>query len=580
MAVGGMRDARSRDAAVGAALAFAIGDALGWPVEPRGNRVGGTKDLRPELALTSWARREGGRHAPHEESMPAGMYSDDTQLMLAVARSLRHEDWWQHLTRVELPWWQQYELGGGGAMRRAAQSWAKRKAPWDPGGAKGYWDAGGNGAAMRVLAHCAAGGDDFAEVRDRVLADGAATHGSPVALVGAQAYAYSLWLSLRRKEPLGWGQLLSEVLGAVEEWARIDPAAAPMGWAQAAPDDYAEQWARTVEGFTERLSYARNQMAHGALAIDDDVLRDLGCFSAQSGAGTVTAAGALYLASRHAAEPAQGLLRAAFARGADTDTLASMTGALLGAVHGPDWLGAVSEQLVDADLIRRTAADFERGDQPAGPAYEKGDQRLVEEKLARALPRTEGALPFYGKVAVIEVRDLDNRLSRIRSWWLKNTEGQTFRIKRTSRAQRAPWIALPKGPEPVTPDATSPPQPNGRVRSGLVVRVADLERAREFYEQVIGLPVSRKTSSAVVLSGWLALETSHPQAGGGQEILVIDTSRSALAVTLYTDADRFSEVCRRLEQAHVRFTVEESDKGQLVRTADPDGTPVEIRLVV
>src|SRR6201999_1760168 len=113
------------------------------------------------------------------EPMPAGVYSDDTQLTLAVARSLQRADWWQHLTTVELPWWSHYELGGGGATKRAAHAWSKHINPWSPAGADNYWTAGGNGVAMRVLAHCVRPDETFAQVRRRVLADGAATHGDP-----------------------------------------------------------------------------------------------------------------------------------------------------------------------------------------------------------------------------------------------------------------------------------------------------------------------------------------------------------------------------------------------------------------
>lgn len=95
---------RRHEAAQGAMLAFAVGDALGWPLEARGNRVGGTRDLAPELRLRAWVRREGGRFAPHEEHLPRGTYSDDTQLALAVARSLTFDQhWWAYFTEVELP---------------------------------------------------------------------------------------------------------------------------------------------------------------------------------------------------------------------------------------------------------------------------------------------------------------------------------------------------------------------------------------------------------------------------------------------------------------------------------------------
>src|SRR4029077_11590098 len=235
---------RQQGEIIGATVAFAAGDAPGWPVEPRGNRVGGTRELRPEPVFRAWTRREGGRYAPHEEQMPPGVYSDDTQLTLAVARSLRHPDWWEHFTRVELPWWPHYELGGGGALRRAAQAWAKRKVPWGADGASGYWTAGGNGAAMGVLPPCTPQ-LPFATIRQEVLANGAATHGDPIALVGAQLYAYALWMMFQRVEPLGWGQLLDEALESTDDWAQLDPTGVPGDWADHLPGDYVERWART-----------------------------------------------------------------------------------------------------------------------------------------------------------------------------------------------------------------------------------------------------------------------------------------------------------------------------------------------
>lgn len=554
-------------AAVGSMLAFAVGDALGWPLELRANRVGGTSDPRPELALRAWTRREMGRYAPHDELMPAGVYSDDTQLTLAVARSLRREEWWEHLTRVELPWWPHYELGGGGATQRASKAWAKSTPPWDPKGAKGYWEAGGNGAAMRVLPHCFAPGLPYAAVRRSIAADGATTHGDPVALVGAQAYAYALWTTIRRREPLGWGQLLEDVLDNSGEWAEIEPHLVPGGWAEALPAKYLERWQRTVDQMIGRLHDARSQMVHGALAVDQEVLEDLGCFSREAGAGTVTAAGALYLASRHAAEPDQALLRAAFARRADTDTLAAMTGALLGALHGQDWLGETANKIMDAGLLQRVALRFGcQAEEDAAAPYTKAAQKEADHRLAGASVGSREALPFYGEIEVLSIADLDNRSTRIRSWWLRNDQGQTFRVKRLSRAKRSPWRAL-GGIE------RKPTEPaNGGIRSGLVLRVVDIGLSRAFYEGIVGLPVSRETRSAVVLAGWLALEQSEvPSLSGISE-------SGALAVTLYADPHLFSLAQQRLKKSETRFSLEETEVARVLRTADPDGTPVEIRL--
>jgi ADP-ribosylglycohydrolase len=209
--------ARLTQNAIGALLAAACGDALGWPVEPRGNRVGGTRDLEPQLRFIEWTRREGGRYAPHERRIPPGTYSDDTQLLLAVARSLvTGEGWWARLTQLELPLWTLYELGGGGAMRRAAQSWAKGIAPWSkeakPAERRKYFDAGSNGVVMRIAPHAIYGGADrsFDRVAERIVADGLTTHGHPRALVGALAAGYAIWTALRWRGKLGYGELVKK----------------------------------------------------------------------------------------------------------------------------------------------------------------------------------------------------------------------------------------------------------------------------------------------------------------------------------------------------------------------------------
>ena len=49
--------------------------------------------------------------------------------------------------------------------------------------------------------------------------------------------------------------------------------------------------------------------------------------------------------------PKNGLLSAAFLRKADTDTLASLTAAILGALHGTHWLGNLAVDVQDGDYI-------------------------------------------------------------------------------------------------------------------------------------------------------------------------------------------------------------------------------------
>jgi hypothetical protein len=78
----------TRDRTLAAPLAGAFGDARGWPMDNRANRVGGTAKVDPSPRLVSWRRREVGGFAPPEQEIAAGTHFDDTQLFLAVARRL------------------------------------------------------------------------------------------------------------------------------------------------------------------------------------------------------------------------------------------------------------------------------------------------------------------------------------------------------------------------------------------------------------------------------------------------------------------------------------------------------------
>ena len=189
----------SRAKAEGSFIALAAGDALGWPQEFPRKFVDKIKSNKPSSELRDWTRRGGGRYYPHEELIQRGEYSDDTQLTLAVARArlVAGDSWWKVLTRTELPLWTLYERGGGGATKRAIACWLKGVSPWSDASrdAKRYFDAGGNGVAMRVLPHAVfyAGVDEPTLLIRDVIVDGTATHGHPRALIGATVYAFAAW---------------------------------------------------------------------------------------------------------------------------------------------------------------------------------------------------------------------------------------------------------------------------------------------------------------------------------------------------------------------------------------------------
>jgi ADP-ribosylglycohydrolase/catechol 2,3-dioxygenase-like lactoylglutathione lyase family enzyme len=571
-----------------AMLAAAVGDALGWPQENRSSRVGGRRGVEPELEFSEWRRREGGAYAPHEEVIPAGTYSDDTQLILAVARSLlRGSDWWRYFTTVELPFWPLYQRGGGGATRRAASSWAKGRAPWtDEKTARSYFEAGGNGVAMRVLPHAIrhANNDDFEPAARDILADGITTHGHPRALVGALAYGYCVWFALRRSDTLAYGQLVDEALATVEVWGRRpDVKWADPTWEEtvrsSAAASYESVWASTVDEMRDLLLIGREGISRGALAVDRDTLERLGSLGGPSaGAGTITGAAAIFLASRYAARPAQGLLAAAFARGADTDTLASMAGSILGAVNGDDWLGrtlerlqdrsylaVVARHLVDSGILAPTADGV--------PQLTPAAIRSFWDKLESAETGNEIVLPD-GRLAKILGRtdhQTRSRSNRITSSLVEVGDGQTISLKRVTR---------------VTPENTPPPSAAApsrrRYRIGVIVEVEDMENSLLFYQDVVGLDITKRSPRYASFAGLLALvAASGPLLSDPAQLTIDDTERmfdSRQTVTIFLPAADLESVrARILRRGFAVSDFSEREGRRMFRCLDPDRHVLEFR---
>ena len=433
--------------AEGAFLALAAGDALGWPQEMRWNIRGASLETGPRIEFREWTRRSGGRYQPYEEVIRPGEYSDDTQLTLAVARSRTSHgtEWFKAFARTELPTWKFYERGGGGATKRAADEWTRGNPPWEsrnPKMVRQYFDAGGNGVAMRVLPHAlffSEQENSAALMRDVVL-DGSATHGHPRALVGAAVYAHAAWSLLRRTGTLGFGELLDTLIDEASVWSEFPKSDRERSsWFMAADDatnGYQLVWARTVREMHELLEKARKGVRAGALADDHAVLKELGCFGRTKGAGTSSAAAAVYLAARHAPQPEQGILRAAFEMNADTDTLAAMAGGLMGCLSGVEWLPRPWLQVQDAKYLQYMASRVARGPKHAdqNPVNPVSNPRLILSHLA-SMGKEEVSLGGSIRALATPLPDPKPIAKSIvvKAWRLRTIDGQTMYISKVDR---------------------------------------------------------------------------------------------------------------------------------------------------
>jgi ADP-ribosylglycohydrolase len=507
-----------------AMLTAACGDALGWPVEPRGQRVGGTSDLQPRLAFIEWTRREGGGYAPFQRRVPAGAYSDDTQLMLAVARSLsRGDKWWEHLTQFELPAWTLYELGGGGAVKLAARGWARGQAPWEAkksGDRQRYFGAGANGVAMRILPHAIFGAEDarFDRVSERIVADGLTTHGHPRALVGGLVAGYAMWSALRWSGKVHYGELIDDCLSERQAWSRLPESALAPGWSEAAEGELKTPleviWGQTCEEMTALLSLCKDAIERGSLARDGDVLADLGAFGKEGGSGTRAAAAAIYLASRYVAKPTAGLLAAAFARRADTDTIACLTGAMLGAFSGDDRVDGLAPDLQDGGYIDRLAGQVATHEVDHGPHLDWPRQQ--KSQLTRKLADIEAgqtiSLPLFGTSRVEATEQPQTKsANEIGIWWLSTELGQTLAItvsKKTPKEVRAVPESEGSPPRDEFGQMSMAEEPGVVQSTWSFIFVRSLPEALHLYRDLLGIPVRRVQGRFAVLLGNVVLEES------------------------------------------------------------------------
>lgn len=395
---------------IAAMICAAIGDALGWPNEQNSKKVSIKQDGKTSFA--EWNRKCGGKYWLHEETVCVGEYSDDTQLLLATLRSLlRKQNWGTYFRNVELPAWVAYERGGGGATKRAAAKWKQGISPWDESNnAKeiySYYMAGGNGVAMRIMPHVFMNEVDAEYIMRQVVLNGMYTHGHPRALIGAMLYAYSLCYIFSLQDTLRYGELIDELISKREVWGKIPEVNNVQSWKVEAQKylkiDYDILWEECLNETIEYLYIAKEGSNQGVLDIGNEVLERLGCFNRKiNGAGNVCAVISVYLFSKYAANPLKGLLEATSLKNADTDTLGSMVGALLGALHGIDWipleLRIVQDYEAFGKLIQMLADDKEIFD-------EKQQYKLFDVNQVCNLEvgeKTE-VLPF-GKLELVEVR--------------------------------------------------------------------------------------------------------------------------------------------------------------------------------
>ncbi len=326
----------------------AYGDAIGYISELADRSI-----LRRRIGtdvvtgLVPWTRRLGGRFGT-DVKLPSGCYSDDTQLRLATSRAIRGDGVFdvEAFAKVELPVWRGYALGAGKGTKAAATSLSRHGVHWcsnffDSNHQK-YLNGGGNGAAMRIQPHvwaCKKGASESSLLLE-VIRNSITTHGHPVGILGAAFHALCLRQTLLSGR-LPSGPDLDAILGSLKDSPKLiqnDPELGVMwlpSWEAKAGEKIEVAFEKTLFEFGQDL-----KLVHKIVPSIPDreqayekIATELGAFEAMTvGSATKTSLLAVLLARLFAEDAVSGLLLSANMLGSDTDSIATMAGALLGIV--------------------------------------------------------------------------------------------------------------------------------------------------------------------------------------------------------------------------------------------------------
>jgi len=459
------RDAaqKASSVVVRSALWAAWGDALGFPaelaspslLERRLDASGGNR-------VSAWARRVGGRMGPTVQ-LPAGCTSDDTQLRLAVGRCIRTSGRFdtEAFSKIELPIFLSYELGAGLGTKAAARALARRSTRWYANffeaKTSSYMNGGGNGAAMRIQPHVWAARNAKPETYlSTVLRDTVCTHGHPRGILGAALHALSLGTALRQGKipsPERWPGMVAhlsligdlvrrdEVLG--ERWLPV--------WQKQSGESFAAAVETTIGELQKQVQLAREASEHILRDENDarlysDLVRALGGFDRKTrGAGTISSVLALWLSWTYARRAKEGVMVAASLLESDTDTIASMAGAILGAISRESPPGAI----LDSELIAKEASRFERmsrGEQTANFPHPDPMRWEAPSSLSDALGEV-GGRPVVAGLGPGKLLDkpISGRGKNPGMWqWFLTDFGQHLLIKRRAKLDELSEWAQPR----------------------------------------------------------------------------------------------------------------------------------------
>ena len=351
----------------------AIGDALGWITEFEKSTQSLNEKFGTERidSFYTWKKNVGGRFYGFIDTIKAGSYSDDTQLLLAVARSIKKDGSLDnnYFAKIELVNWLDYARGGGRTVKTAANKIQRKSVKWFNnfynfkvnGVNYDYKQSGANGAAMRVLPIALANLGNVEKIKEEIFCNSIITHGHPRAILGAMLYGYAVnQIILYRAEDFNWENYITQIgldfpkkfelsfinKTELKEWLN--------DWNKATNQPFETVYNEIIN---ETQNYLRLvfQSIKQNLSVQE-TLKKLGCFDqATKGSGTSTVIAGIYLAIKFHDKPLEAIIEAVNALGSDTDSIAAFTGGLVGALHGHNIIPEKWKSVQDIEYLDKIA---------------------------------------------------------------------------------------------------------------------------------------------------------------------------------------------------------------------------------
>ncbi len=296
-----------KDKFLGALLGAAVGDALGAPFEGR------TRHYMRKLPTLA-------RQYQKMTGYPTGQYTDDTQMTLALCEAIINKK--KVLGEVVAKrfatlWRNNSIIGEGAACRAAMMRIIVHNTPWDEAGVEE--GQAGNGSAMRTspigLFDC----DDPVTLRSDAITQSIITHKDERASAGAVALSAAISFCVNSYE--------------------INP------------DAFIDHALDSITGISQTFSDALTELREIITLDDDSAFMKIATYRADSSEEPTgitayvvpTVLAAFYHFLRTPPDWAASVEHA-LRWGGDTDTLASITGALSGAYNG---IGVIPTRLID-----------------------------------------------------------------------------------------------------------------------------------------------------------------------------------------------------------------------------------------